>query len=68
VTEYRTTLSQWSKPLSRKQQSVGHGAVWFAVVSLTGILLTGRIGIETLPTGIVSGVLYAGMVYVRHPY
>jgi|APHM01.1.fsa_nt_gi hypothetical protein len=68
ATGYWNVLSQWSKRLSRKQQSVVHGALWFAVVSLTAFLVTERTGIEALSIGVMSGVLYAGVVYAWNPY
>jgi hypothetical protein len=63
-----TPISSWSETLSREQQSMLHGALWFAVVSLTAFLLTGRTGIEALSVGAISGVLYAGVVYAWNPY
>jgi len=68
VVEYWSALKQWSKALSRKQRSVVHGALWFAVVSLTAFLLTERTGTEALSVGATSGVLYAGVMYVWNPY
>lgn len=68
VTDYWNVVSGWSETLSREQQSVAHGALWFALVSLTAFLLTGRTGIEALSLGAVSGVLYAGVTYAWNPY
>jgi hypothetical protein len=68
VTGTWNALGQWSKQLSRKQQSVVHGALWFAVVSLTAFLVTERTGIEALSVGAVSGVLYAGVIYAWNSY
>jgi hypothetical protein len=45
-----------------------HGALRFAVVSLTAFLLTERASIEALSIGATSGVLYAGVVYVWNPF
>jgi len=61
-------VGNWSETLSREQQSLVQGALWFAVVSLTAFLLTGRTGIEALSVGVISGVLYTGVVYVWNPY
>jgi uncharacterized membrane protein len=61
-------VGNWSETLSREQQSLIHGALWFAVVSPTAFLLTGRTGIEALSVGVISGVLYTGVVYVWNPY
>lgn len=61
-------VGNWSETLSREQQSLVHGALWFAVVSLTAFLLTERASIEALSVGAISGVLYAGVVYVWNPY
>lgn len=63
-----TPISSWSEALSREQQSIVHGALWFAVVSLTAFLLTARTGIEALSVGVISGIMYAGVVYVWNPY
>lgn len=63
-----TPISSWSEALSREQQSIVHGALWFAVVSLTAFLLTARTGIEALSVGAISGIMYAGVVYVWNPY
>jgi len=63
-----TAVGNWSETLSREQQSLVHGALWFAVVSLTAFLLTERTSIEALSVGAISGVLYAGVVYVWNPY
>jgi hypothetical protein len=63
-----TPFSSWLETLSREQQSLIHGALWFAVVSPTAFLLTGRTGIEALSVGWISGVLYAGVVYAWNPY
>ena len=63
-----TAVGNWSETLSREQQSLVHGALWFAVVSPTAFLLTGRTGIEALSVGVMSGVLYSGVVYVWNPY
>jgi len=68
VADNWTPISGWPETLSREQQSMVHGALWFAVVSLTAFLLTERAGIEALAVGAVSGVLYAGVVYVWNPY
>jgi hypothetical protein len=68
VADNRARIDGWSETLSREQQSVVHGVLWFAVVSLTAVLLTERTGIEALSLGAVSGVLYAGVVYVWNPY
>jgi hypothetical protein len=68
VVDNRTPLSRWPNTLSRKQQSVLHGALWFAVVSVTAFLLTGRTGLEALSVGAISGVLYAGVTYAWNPY
>jgi hypothetical protein len=64
----RTAVGNWSETLSREQQSLVHGALWFAVVSLTALLLTERAGTEALSAGAISGVLFAGVVYVWNPY
>jgi small neutral amino acid transporter SnatA (MarC family) len=61
-------IGNWSETLSREQRSVVHGMLWFAVVSLTAFLLTGRTGIEALSIGATSGALYAGVVYAWNPY
>jgi uncharacterized membrane protein len=61
-------VGNWSETLSREQQSLVHEVLWFAVVSPTAFLLTGRTGIEALSVGVISGVLYTGMVYVWNPY
>jgi hypothetical protein len=63
-----TPISSWSETFSREQQSLIHGALWFAIFSPTAFLLTGRTGIEALSVGVISGVLYTGMVYVWNPY
>jgi uncharacterized membrane protein len=68
VADNRTPLSRWSNTLSRKQQSVVHGALWFAVVSVTAFLLTERTGLKALSVGAISGVLYAGVIYAWDPY
>ena len=68
VADYWTPITSWSEALSREQQSMVHGALWFAVVSLTAFLLTGRTGIEALSVGAISGIMYAGVVYVWNPY
>lgn len=68
MVDNRTPLSRWPNTLSRKQQSVLHGALWFAVVSVTAFLLTGRTGLEALSVGAISGVLYAGVTYAWNPY
>ena len=63
-----TAVGNRSETLSREQRSLVHGALWFAVVSLTAFLPTDRASIEALPVGGISGVLYAGVVYVWNPY
>ena len=63
-----TPITSWSEALSREQQSMVHGSLWFVVVSVTAFLLTGRTGVEALSGGAVSGILYAGVVYVWNPY
>jgi len=68
VADSLTLIINWSEALSRKQQSMVHGALWFAVVSPTAFLLTERASIEALSVGAISGVVYAGMVYVWDPY
>jgi hypothetical protein len=40
-------VSNWSETLSREQQSLVHGALWFAVVWLTAFLLTERAIVDT---------------------
>lgn len=68
VADYWNAVGNWSETPSREQQSMVHGALWFAVVSLTAFLLTERTGIEVLPVGVISGILYAGGVYVWKLY
>jgi len=68
VADNLTPIGSWPETLSREQQSLIHGVFWFAVVSPTAFLLTGRTGIEALSVGVISGVLYTGMVYVWNPY
>jgi hypothetical protein len=68
VADCWNAVSDWSETLSREQRSLIHGALWFAVVSLTAFLLTERAGIGALSVGAISGVLYAGVVYVWNPY
>ena len=68
VAECWNAIGGWSEALSREQRSVVHGALWFAVVSLTAFLLTERAGIEALSIGATSGVLYAGVVYAWNPH
>ena len=60
VADNWTPINSWSETLSREQQSMVYGTLWFAVVSLTAFLLTERAGIEVLSVGAISGVLYAG--------
>jgi hypothetical protein len=53
---------------SRGGRAVAHGTLWLVVVSTTAALFTGRSGPEALAVGAVSGLLYAGVVYVWTPY
>jgi hypothetical protein len=46
-------IGNWSETLSREQQSMVHGALWFALVSLTAFLLTERAGVEALSVGVI---------------
>jgi hypothetical protein len=68
VADHWNAVGNRSETLSREQQSLVHGALWFAVVSLTAFLLTERAGIEALSGGAISGVLYSGVVHVWNPY
>jgi hypothetical protein len=68
VTGYWNALCRWSSRLSRTQRSVAHGALWFVTVSLAAFLVTERTGIEALSVGVISGFLYAGVVYIWDPY
>jgi len=68
MADNRIPLSRWSNTLSREQHSIVHGALWVVVVSLTALLLTERTGLEALSVGVISGILYAGVVYAWNPY